>query len=420
MGACGDGGKGMELARRVNVTRSERSHVRKAQVYSLIAILLSIPVILFIAYYVTESQNIRYSSLEKVLADQLHEVERGIENDFEQAMSISGKRAFLAATNHVIKEGEPLDNATQRMEELMNNGTLYGEYVFVMENNTIQGWIDKIEALELGFNVDLSYRNPVVTNLDGLNTKLTAVLDINVSDYSDICRISRRITKEATISLAGIEDPIFPVNTMGFVGRSIVPYPYPYHAIKMASGSGYGSCSGEVTFDYDDPDKADKILVIHDAAVITGFAGVVGETSGIPAVTCHLVGATGAVDSVNRTVQWSGYTEINIDNQSGGIWSLPIYEAIEHGYYTPFATGGGPSIMERLEENLTGIDMGMETFVNLLAFQERQLGVKTNQVSIAYLYFSDETINGQAVRGLHDWFRLDTANAARYNLTELM
>jgi hypothetical protein len=412
------GGKGMELIPAGSC--SARRRMRSAQVYSLIAILLSIPVMLFIAYYVTESQNIRYSSLERVLADQLHEVEKGIENDFEQAMSISGKRAFLAATNHVIKEGEPLDDAAMRMEELMANGTLYGEYVFVMENNTIQDWIDKIEALELGFNVDLSYSNPVVTNLDGLDTKLTAVLDINVSDYSDIGKISKRLVKEATISLKGIEDPIFPVNTLGFVSRSIAAYPYPYHAIKMASGSGYDSCSGNVTFDPEDPDKADKILVIHDATGITGFAGVVGETAGIPAVTCHLVGATGAVDSVNKTVQWSGYDEICIDSDSGGAWSLPIYEAIEYGYYTPFETGGGPSMMERLEENLTGVDMGMETFVNLVALQERHLDVKTGQVSIAYLYFSEQAINGQAVRGLQDWFRVDAANAARYNLTELM
>ncbi len=413
----------MELAREVSrfnrETRKARQ-MKRAQVYSLIAILLSIPVMLFIAYYVTESQNIRYGSLERVLADQLHEVEKGIENDFGQAMSISGKRAFLSATNHVITEGEPLDNATQRMEELMAYGTLYGEPVFVMDNNTIQDWIDKIEALELGFNVDLSYRNPVLANLDGLDTRLTTTLDINVSDYSDIGRISRSLTKEAMIPLTGIEDPIFPVNTMGFVSRSIVPYPYPYHAIRMASGSGYGSCSGEFTLDPDDPDKAEKILVIHDATAVAGFAGVVGETSGIPAVTCHLVGAAGAVGSVNRTVQWSGYADIYIDNESGGVWSLPVYEAIEHGYYSPFPTGGGPSIMERLEGNLTGTDMGMETFVNLVALQERQLDVKPDQVSIAYLYFSDETINGQAVRGLQDWFRFDAANAARYNLTELM
>jgi hypothetical protein len=394
--------------------------MRRAQVYSLIAILLSIPVMLFIAYYVTESQNIRYMALEKVLADQLHEVEKSVEKDFGQAMSISGKRAFLAATDYVIIEGEPLDNATYRLEELMTYGTLYSKPVFVMENNTIQDWVDKIGALELGFEISIDYREPAITNMDGLNARLTTILDINASDYSGITSISKSVLKEAVIPLKGVEDPIFPLNTMGFVSRSIIPYPYPYHAIKMASGSGYGSCSGNVTFDPGDPEKSSKILVTEDATAIAGFAGVVGEGLGIPAVTCHLVGAAGAVDSVNRTVQLSGYPGLYIDNQSGGVWSLPVYEAIEHGYYSPFPAGGGPGIMERLEESLTGTDMGMDTFVNLPDLQERQLDVKTSQVSIAHLYFSDQTMNGQAVRGLQDWFRIDADNAARYNLTELM
>jgi hypothetical protein len=396
------------------------SRVRRAQVYSLIAVLLSIPVMLFIAYYVTEAQNIRYGSLEKVLADQLHEVEKSIEKDYGQAMAISGKRAFLAAGDYVIRSGEPLDDAPLRIEELITLGTLYGDPVMVMHNNTIQDWADKIEALELGFDVNISYSNPSVENMNGVNAKLTAVLGINVSDYFGIGRIGRSILKEAPIPLSGTEDPTFPLNTLGFVSRPVRPYPYPYHAIKMASGSGQGSCQGEVTFDVNDPDKADKILVIHDATAVMGFAGVVGETPGIPAVSCRLVGADGAVDSVNRTVTWSGYAVISIDNQSGGLWSLPVREAMENGYYSHFTSGGGPDMMNRLEGNLSGVDDGMETFVDTDELQESGITPKPGQVSIAYLYFSGDTISGQSVRGLPGRFKMDAANAARYNLTELM
>jgi hypothetical protein len=396
---------------------------RKAQVYSLIAVLLTIPVMLFIAYYVTESQNIRYGSLEKVLADQIHEVESSIEKDYEQAMSISGKRAFLAATDYVIRNGSALDNASVRMEELMTSGTLYGQPVLLMHDNTIPEWISNIESLELGFNVDISYSDPVISDADGVVAKLTTTLDINVSDNLGIGSIDRSIKKDALISLTGIEDPIFPLNTLGFVSRSIKAYPYPYHAIEMATGSGYGSCEGEITLDpdYSGPDKDQMILVTDDATGISGFLGVVGQTSGIPAVTCHLIGTGGGVvDFVNSTILSSGYTIVNIDNESGGLWSLPIREAIEEGYYSSFSSGGGPGIMKRLEEDLSWTSIGMESFVNKEELQERGMVVKANQVSIDYLYFSENTVNGQSVRGLTSSFKIDAANAARYNLTGLM
>ncbi len=407
----------------MELNAASRHLPRKGQVYSLIAILLAIPVMLFIAFYITESQNIRYGSLERVLADQLHEVEMSIENDYEQAMGISGKRAFLAATDHVIKNGTPLDDAALRMEELMTSGTLYGDVAFVMHNNTLPEWVSKIQDLELGFNVNITYSNPVISDADGMDAKLTTMLEINVSDHLGIGSIDKNIGKEAMISLAGVEDPIFPLNTLGFVSRSFSAYPYPYHAIKMASGYGYGDCQGEVTLDpgYSGPDKAERILVTTDATGITGFLGVVGQGSGIPAVTCHLIGTgPGAVDFVNRTIQDSGYTTVNIDNQSGGLWSLPVREAIDKGYYSYFPSGGGPGIMKRLEENLTWTDHGLETFVNADELQGSGVSVKPNQVSIAYLYFSSDTINGQSVRGLPSSFKINAANAARYNLTELI
>jgi hypothetical protein len=414
----------MGLIRSASRTIPRGRYMRKAQVYSLIALLLSIPVMLFIAYYVTESQNIKYSSLEKVLADQIHEVEKSVENDYVQAMSISGKRAFLAASDFVISNGTYLDDSSQRMEELMADGTLYGAEVMIMHNNTLPEWADKIQNMDIGFNVEVSYSNPAVTDGEGLDALLTTDLVINVSDRFGVGSIEKDVEKEAVISLIGLEDPIFPKNTLGFVSRPFELYPYPYHAIEMASGSGFGNCEGEITFDplYSGPDKAERILVTDDASGVSGFLGVVGEGPGVPAVSCHLVNTgPGAIDFVNRTTEASGYYLANIDNESGGLWSLPVREAITEHYYSYFPDGGGPGIMKRLEGDLSWTPTnGFETFVDASELQDFGFAVKPSQVSIAYLYFSDETINGQPVRGLPDTFRINAGNAARYNLTELM
>ena len=397
------------------------SGCRKGQVYSLIAVLLTIPLMLFIAFYVTETQTMRYGSLERVVSDQMHEVEQSLEKDFEQAMMISGKRAFLAATDNVISNGVPLNDSKQVLVELITQGTIDGEQSMIMHDNTIQDWVDRVNALDFGFDVSIGYSGASFSSLDGMNSVFTTVLSVNISDQMGMGRIGKVTRKDVTIPLDGLEDPIFPLNTLGFVSSSLREYPYPYHAIKMASGTGgLSSCSGEVTFDPMDPDPSGKILVTVDGTGISGFRGVVAENTTSPSVGCYISGASGAVLSVNRTVTWSGYQEVYIDGTTLEAWSLPINDAIGIGYYSYFDSGSGPDMLMRLEENLTSSDSSIETFVDLQDIQGKGVGVKPEQVSIAYLYFSDQTINGQPVRGLPDWFRMDAGNAARYNLTGLM
>ncbi len=396
-------------------------HRFSGQVYSLIAILIAIPLILFVTFYLSGEQHMDYAAMEKVVADQMHEVERSIEKDFVQAMSISGKRAFLAASNDVIREGRVLDDANMRLKELLTNGSLYGNYTYVMDNNTITDWMDKITNMDLGFNIELNYSNLALQGHDAFNAMLSVELDINVSDDMGRSRIDRSLPKESLISIEQVEDPIFALNTFGYISRPIKEYPYPYHAIEIASGSSNGNCRGNVTFNPSDPDPSGKILVTEDAFGVTGFLGVVAETSYVPPFSCYVVNAFDAVNKTKAITDWSGYPTLFIDNETSAVWSLPVYEVPYEGYYTAFESETGPDIFERLEGKLTSSsENGMETFINAERIQGVGLSVKTNQVSVAYLYFSTQSINGVPVRGMPSWFRIDFTRAAKYNLTDLM
>jgi len=391
------------------------------QVYSLIAILIAIPLILFVTFYLSGDQHMDYAAIDKVVADQMHEVERSIEKDFVQAMSISGKRAFLAASNDVIREGRKLDDANARLMELLTNGSLYENYTYVMDNNTINDWMDKITDMDLGFDIGLGYSDLTLEGHDAFNVLLSVELDINVTDDLGKSRIDKSLPKESLISIEQVEDPIFALNTFGYISRPIKEYPYPYHAIEIVQGTSDGNCKGNVTFDPLDPDPSGKILVTEDAAGISGFLGVVSETSSPPSVSCYVVDAFDAVNKTRDITEWSGYPSLFIDNETSALWSLPVYEVPYEGYYTAFPSGTGPDIFERLEGSLTGSgENGMETFINAERFQSVGLSVKTNQVSVAYLYFSTQSINGVPVRGMPPWFRIDFTRAAKYNLTDLM
>jgi hypothetical protein len=393
----------------------------RGQVYSLIAILMVIPLVFFITQYMVSVQTLKFGTSERIIADQLKETQRSIETDFSRAVQISGIRACLGATDYMIREGEPLDDAEARLGELILNGTLFGNQTYVMEDNTIDDWRDDIYSITPGFSVLIGYSNFTLQNYNGFYLVAGIRLRLNISDKLEIARISKNVDKTILIPLENIEDPMFPYRTGGVFPRTIRFYPYPYHAMKIVSGSlAAGNCSGNVTYDASDPDPAGKILVANNASGVSGFAGVVAETADTPSVSCSVLGASGAVGAIQSLLNQSGYPELYLDEQTGGVWSLPINDALGAGYYSHFTGSSGPDLLQRLEGDFGESANGMETFVNIPELQSQGISTKADQVSLAYLYFSSQTHAGVPVRGLPDWFRMDSSHASRYNLTELM
>ena len=125
-----------------------------------------------------------------------------------------------------------------------------------------------------------------------------------------------------------------------------------------------------------------------------------------------------AVEKINQTMNASDYNEIYIDNQTGAVWSLPIREALDVGYYSSF-NSSGPNMLMRLEGNMSSKNNGFETFINIPDLQSVGLPVDANKISIAYIYFSSGSAPGTSVRGLQSWFRMDATSANKYNLSEL-
>lgn len=398
-----------------------RKPARKGQVYSLIALLMTIPILFFMTYYISSIQTMKFGTSERIIADQLKETERSIETDFVRATEISGIRACLGATDYMIREGQPLDSAELRLEELIVNGTLFGNQTYVMQNNTMDDWRNDIYSITPEFNIFLDYSNFSIQNYNGFYLLARVRLYFNISDKLETAKISKNVEKNILIPLENIEDPIFPYKTNGVVPRSIVFYPYPYHAIKIVTGSdSSGSCSGNVTYNPSDPSPGEKILVTQNASGISGFAGVVGEYSDLPGTSCYVVGTGNAVNLTQTLLNQSGYPELYLDQNTNGLWSLPINDALDKGYYSRFENSSGPNLLQRLEDNLSESTNGMETFVNIPDFQNWGIPVKTNQISLAYLYFRTTTHTGVPVRGLPSWFRINSTYAARYNLTDLM
>ncbi|MFH1445273.1 MAG: hypothetical protein ABIF08_02205 [Nanoarchaeota archaeon] len=400
----------------------------RGQIYSLIAILIIVPLLIFLVFFLGFSYNISYGSLEKIVADQINDVANDMENDFERAIKISGKRALISAANHIIINGVELSNSTETVKELMLYGTLDGNEHLLMRNNTLNYWRDEILGVYTGFDTNLNFSGLDVTNYDGLHIKATINMVINVTSPAQEAGIDKDIIKEILISTEQLEDVVFALNTGGFVSRIIKRYPYPYHTKKIVTGStGSGeSCSGNITFDsaYSGSDKSQRILVTNDATGVSGFAGVVSEGASAPSVSCYLLNANDAINLTNITIIESGYNKTFLDNNTKALWSLPVETILNEKYYSSFAGDTGPNILMRLENNISQIQSSFETFVNVPEIQSlagsSYLSTNPSQSVVEYKYFSSQNYNGNTVRGFPSWFKIDSQDALKYELDELI
>ena len=392
----------------------------KGQVYSIAVVLIAIPLLLFIAFYITSTQTIKFGTTEKTVSDQLNHIEKSIQKDFVQSLEISGRRAMLSAVNIIVTNGTFLKNSTSAVIELMENGTYEGNESFLMANNSLNNWQQKMLGLIKQFKLSISFSKSFVKNQGGFNTNHTAFLSVNISDNFGISKIIRSSEKSNLVSLVGLEDPTFALNTGGRVVRLVTEYPYPYLAMPIVQGSAAsGNCTGEVTFNAGMPD-ASKILVTVNGAGIAGFRGVVAEDDDAPAVACYVVGAPGAVQKINSTINYSNYTEVYLDQSTNNTWSLPINNAINNKNYIHFPGASGPDFLERLEGSLNESSGGIESFVYIPDLDDVDIIIKNDQTTIDYLYFADKDNIGKKVRGLPDWFRMNVSLSSIYNLTQLL
>lgn len=386
--------------------------------YSIIAIFVIVPLVIFMAFYITSSRDVKFGANDRVVADQQHQVEQGIENDFVRAVRITGRRAVLAAVSNVVINGEYLDNSTLRIKELVTNSSIYGNSSTLMANNSLYEWLSRLNSQNQSFDVHANFSYLRVENYDGMNIKISLLLTVNVSDRLNLSRIDRSAQKDVIVSIEGLEDPIFPLSTTGYVKRVVNAYPFTYYTERFNGTMNSGNCSGNSTHNPYYPLSYSRILVVQNTTGIPDFTlqdfiGIVTEANenlNPKGVTCFVSGAAGATQIPdNQTVY--------IDNITASAWLLPIIQGAQSGYYY---RGIGPNFLQRLEGDFSASPdgKGLESFVlNEIGVPEKQ-----TQTRVDYLFFSNQSYTGcRKARWVEeDWLRLQTSEIERYNLTDLV
>jgi hypothetical protein len=393
----------------------------RAQFYSILALIITLPVILFTVSYISYAQKSSYGIADRIVSDQLNQLMQSIELDTKKAMEITARRALISSTNFVLSGGTPLTAAAENITELMLSGNINGSENLFMSNNTIPNWSSRISSKPINFNVELQYSNISVESYKGFFMRVGMDFNATISDKLGISKIVKTgIRKYVTISLLGLEDPLFPLNTQGFVRRIIRRSDVPHFSMLVVDGSSNssGTCEGEVTYNKSEVDVT-KILVADNVSgvVYANHLGIIleDEKNLSGQISCYITGNSSAVQLVKDAESASRYSVFYIDGPSDKAFSMPGTKNLSERYYY---VGNGPDFLKRLEGNNTPSQDGLLTFIYVPEL-EAEAYIINDYSRIAHLYF-DDTGSCSKARNAPDWFGIDDAYATEFNISELL
>lgn len=393
----------------------------KGQFYSMIAVLLAVPIFVFVVQYMSYSDSLGAAVSERVISDQMKQLADSIELDTAKAIEISARRALIEASNYVVSSGEPLSDAKENLTTLMLTGVLNGSESFMMQGNTMPNWSARITAKDTNFGVSVEYGNLTIENRDGFSIEVGIDVNVTVTERLGRARIDKvNVRKVAVVSVEGLEDPLFPMNTHGFIRRTIRRAPMGYAAENLLTVPtyAYGNCTGQLTFNKSEVDTG-KILVtdnLTDVVYVRHLGIILSDSDDLSGQTdCYLTGEAGAYATLYSFAQAHPGATLYVDQESKSAWSLPLAEGMQGRYYY---AGGGPDFLQRLEGKLQESSGGMSTFAYVPELEEQALTV-TPDSRVEWRYFGGDGSCYQ-LRGLPAWFGMDADDAAKYGLSDLL
>ncbi|MCX6818781.1 MAG: hypothetical protein NT129_02150 [Candidatus Aenigmarchaeota archaeon] len=191
--------------------------------YSAIVMMLIAPIVMYIILYMDVAETNLNEISTKIKGDKMADYARSIDQDLPRMLEISSKRSIGSAISYIDMNGEPLDNADERLREMIMNSTIYGSGFGLLGTGSIKNWAEAIETngRSYGFNTTITVLDINVTPYDSFNILLSATIYVNISDNKGM-EVNRKYNQKIIISVEGFEDPLYGLETNGLIKRKFV------------------------------------------------------------------------------------------------------------------------------------------------------------------------------------------------------
>jgi hypothetical protein len=190
---------------------------KKAMFFTISTILL---VSLLLA---TMSIPIKNTSAKKRITT-MNNLIQDIETDITRASSIIGKRAIISLTNEIINNFEYSENVEEDIKELMLYSTLNNITSSHMEDTNINNWIEKMQqnANKINLDLDMEIIEIETRQSNPWNIDLSISYHLTLKDKNNIAEFNYEDNIKTKVSIIGLEDPIYSMNTNGKISNIIV------------------------------------------------------------------------------------------------------------------------------------------------------------------------------------------------------
>lgn len=194
----------------------------KGVFYSAIVMMLIAPIIMYIILYADISQTSLEETSTKIKGDKLAGFSRSIDQDLPRILEIAAKRAISMAMSYIDMKGEALDNADERLEEMMMNGTIYGAEFGLLGSGLVREWITAVEqkGKPYGFETSISVIELEVLPYDSFNIMISATVSVNITYSIESMKVDRLYKEDILVPIEGFEDPLYSIETEGLIKRS--------------------------------------------------------------------------------------------------------------------------------------------------------------------------------------------------------
>jgi len=187
--------------------------------YTIIVIVILI--IFFFSYEIISIKKENGATKRRV--DALGSFVFSMEKDIERRFYIGMSRAFLVLVEYTIQTGNACEDINLTLNEIWQNGTLKGTPKEIMKGATLNDMTAFFEKYgkNINLNVSIKQKDFYVYQNEPWKIKAAIILEINVSDISEIAKWDS--TKEfiTEIQVEGLEDPLYMIKSNGLISNKI-------------------------------------------------------------------------------------------------------------------------------------------------------------------------------------------------------
>ncbi len=195
---------------------------KKGIFFTLIGILLSALVLLTISYeysyqnfYKEEAVTYRINSINNDM--------KSITNDLSREIYIGGFRTLLGMQDYIDENGEFFNNSREAFKEILITGKYQNKSISIMKNSSLNDWMNRIiNEMKIGgikTQINISKVNVYQNSPWSVAVNITAFISLNDNELS--ATLNKTVESSNSISIMGLEDPIFTIYSYGRINREI-------------------------------------------------------------------------------------------------------------------------------------------------------------------------------------------------------